>query len=463
MKRNLLKVMASLAVTASLVMSIAISAIADGIQGDEETGYYALVPSSGTDTINLSSDGVSTLRIYDGGGPNGSYNNNWNGTLEIIAPIGYQIRLNSNSINLEGNEYDKLYVYEGDTQLCYLGSSTGTIDLTTNGNTMRIKFITDYSVTDSGFDLTATIIPYTVITTTPSASAITYGQTLADSTLTGGEAYVNGVLTEGEFTWSDGSVVPSVADSDVTEYEVTFDESPALTCNVTLTVNKADCTVTPPTGNTLAYTEADQQLIVAGSAEGGTMLYSLSEDGEFSEEIPVAADPGTYTVYYEVVGDENHNDVAPQSVTATIAEPEPAPVPVPTPTPAPAAPAAPAPDVRAMNINNFVERLYVIALDRTYDTIGRDYWIDQLLNQGNSGAYVARGFFFSQEFLGRDLSDEEFVTILYSVFFDRTPDAEGFANWTSALANGASRAQVIDGFAYSTEWTSTCARFDVNP
>lgn len=93
------------------------------------------------------------------------------------------------------------------------------------------------------------------------------------------------------------------------------------TQTITVIVDKADCTVTPPTGNTLAYTEADQQLIVAGSAEGGTMLYSLSEDGEFSEEIPVAADPGTYTVYYKVVGDENHNDVAPQSVTATIAEP----------------------------------------------------------------------------------------------------------------------------------------------
>lgn len=86
-----------------------------------------------------------------------------------------------------------------------------------------------------------------------------------------------------------------------------------------------------------------------------------------------------------------------------------------------------------------------------------------MLNQSNSGSYVARGFFHSQEFLGRNLSDEEFVTVLYRVFFDREPDPVGFANWTNALANNATRDQVIDGFAGSIEWQSTCARFMVNP
>lgn len=143
-------------------------------------------------------------------------------------------------------------------------------------------------------------------------------------------------------------------------------------------------------------------------------------------------------------------------------DPEPAPQPDPEPAPAPA-PAGPTPEqIRAQLISNFVERLYIVALDRTYDVVGRDYWVDQLMNQGNSGSYVAKGFFHSQEFLARDLSDEEFVTVLYSVFFDRTPDAEGFANWTNALANGATRDQVIAGFAGSPEWAATCARFEVN-
>lgn len=38
------------------------------------------------------------------------------------------------------------------------------------------------------------------------------------------------------------------------------------------------------------------------------MLYSLTENGSFSETIPVGTDAGDYTVYYKVSGDEHHYD-----------------------------------------------------------------------------------------------------------------------------------------------------------
>lgn len=118
---------------------------------------------------------------------------------------------------------------------------------------------------------------------------------------------------------------------------------------------------------------------------------------------------------------------------------------------------------REMTVTNFVERLYNTALNREYDVEGRDYWLNKLLNEGGSGSAIAAGFFGSQEFIARDLNDEEFVEVLYRVFLDRTPEEAGLENWTDALANGASRDQVINGFANSTEWTNTCARFLVNP
>ncbi len=80
---------------------------------------------------------------------------------------------------------------------------------------------------------------------------------------------------------------------------------------------KLDPTVTAPTANTLAYTGEAQALVSAGSAVGGTIQYKLN-DGEYGETIPTATNAGTYTVYYKVVGDSNHNDVAEASVEVKI-------------------------------------------------------------------------------------------------------------------------------------------------
>lgn len=74
---------------------------------------------------------------------------------------------------------------------------------------------------------------------------------------------------------------------------------------------------TPPAGKNLSYTGKPQELVAAGAASGGTMLYSL--DGEtYTTELPTATDPGEYTIYYKVVGDASHVDSEVQTVTATI-------------------------------------------------------------------------------------------------------------------------------------------------
>ncbi len=78
----------------------------------------------------------------------------------------------------------------------------------------------------------------------------------------------------------------------------------------------------------LRYTGAGQVLIEPGEVEGGTLLYSLSEAGEYSERLPVNTDADTYTVWYKVKGDETHTDLAPASLPVTIGKadrPEPLP------------------------------------------------------------------------------------------------------------------------------------------
>jgi hypothetical protein len=54
---------------------------------------------------------------------------------------------------------------------------------------------------------------------------------------------------------------------------------------------------------------------------------------------------------------------------------------------------------------------------RTYDVTGRDYWTSQIM-AGGSATAVVKGFIGSQEFIGKNVGNEDFVKILYKVFFN---------------------------------------------
>ena len=88
-----------------------------------------------------------------------------------------------------------------------------------------------------------------------------------------------------------------------------------------LTIEKAPPTYTAPTAKkNLIYNKKPQELIKPGSTNDGVMMYSLSEEGPYSEEIPTGIVAGTYTVWYIVVGDENHYDIGPESLNVTISK-----------------------------------------------------------------------------------------------------------------------------------------------
>jgi hypothetical protein len=72
----------------------------------------------------------------------------------------------------------------------------------------------------------------------------------------------------------------------------------------TFEIKKAALTVTPPQPvSPLVADGSSHALVTAGSVEAlpgdeVKMVYSLSAEGPFSEEIPTASAPGTYKVYY---------------------------------------------------------------------------------------------------------------------------------------------------------------------
>ena len=92
-----------------------------------------------------------------------------------------------------------------------------------------------------------------------------------------------------------------------------------LSMPLPFTITPAEAQFTPPTPKEgLTYTGQAQELIDPGSSNHGTFQYWL--DGqEPSTEIPKGTNAGSYTVHYQLIGDENHTDGKPDSVTVTIA------------------------------------------------------------------------------------------------------------------------------------------------
>jgi LCP family protein required for cell wall assembly len=117
----------------------------------------------------------------------------------------------------------------------------------------------------------------------------------------------------------------------------------------------------------------------------------------------------------------------------------------------------------AEQVQAFVTRFYVQCLNRQPDSDGLSEWVGRLMNGSKTGADVAHGFVFSEEFLANNHGNEAFLTILYSAFFNRQPDAEGYSAWLSRMAGGMNRGKVLDGFLKSQEFAQLCADFGITP
>lgn len=87
-----------------------------------------------------------------------------------------------------------------------------------------------------------------------------------------------------------------------------------------ISIAKATPSVTAPTAKpSLLYTGSALELINAGSTTGGTLQYSLNQSTWYTDAASIkGTEAQEYTVYYKVVGNDNYNDVASASITASI-------------------------------------------------------------------------------------------------------------------------------------------------
>ena len=266
----------------------------------------------------------------------------------------------------------------------------------------------------------------------------------------------------------------------------------AVGASVTLTADTVLKAQWRQAGSTVEYTVTisdDGNGIASASATScvaGTevTLYATPNNGYQFKEWQVISGGVTITDNKFVMGSENVAikaifevvPVNPDPSDPKPVVPDPVPVDPSNPNPVDPDPSKPAPvdpqpgtpdpknpdPVKEPSFEDFIERLYNVALDRKSDTSGKEFWMNKVLNEGFTGADCARGFLIeSPEFGNRGLNDDQFLEAMYATFFDREPDKDGLAFWKDKIKGGMSREKIIEGFIDSTEWCNLCATYGV--
>ena len=199
----------------------------------------------------------------------------------------------------------------------YSLSATGTFSESIPTGTDAGTYDVYYKVIgDANHNDTAVLDPVQVsiapkaVTVTADAKTMVYGASEPALTYVA-TGLVAGETLNGEITRAAGT---DAGTYDITQGTVTDENNPNYTITFVgadFTITKADASCTVPAAvDNLVYTGSAQNLVTAATPTGGTVQYSLSATGTFSESIPTGTDAGTYDVYYKVIGDANHNDTA---------------------------------------------------------------------------------------------------------------------------------------------------------
>lgn len=161
-----------------------------------------------------------------------------------------------------------------------------------------------------------------------SATDITYGQTLAESTLTATGSMIcprTQAVIPGTFAWKDGTIKPNAGSYDA-EWTFTpaegYEEYAPATGTVTVTVEPAELTGVSVRASITYYTGKPQHastIAFGQSVDGTTVTFTYSDkvDGDYTSDGPTFTDAGTYTVYYKAEA-ANHKTAA-GTFTVTIA------------------------------------------------------------------------------------------------------------------------------------------------
>ena len=293
------------AVTATLTGSIeGVESPAISYSGNTDAGLHtASIQLDGKKaTVSFEIEAAIPTVVWD----NTSASMDYTGSAAVItAPV---VTLVNNETYSGTIHYSYTGTSSGNGLPTHAGSYTVTASVAANGN---------YAAATSTNTLQLTIHKIDPMYTIPTGLTAVYGDTLADVQLPEG------------FAWEDASTT-FVGNVGNNNFDVTYTPKDTVNYNtvtgisVGIEVGKAASSmIKVPSANELTYNGSEQTLIVTGSTNDGRLVYSLTEDGAYSEVLPKATDAGTYHVWYKVIGDENHTDSDPASVAVKIAKADP--------------------------------------------------------------------------------------------------------------------------------------------
>ena len=161
-----------------------------------------------------------------------------------------------------------------------------------------------------------------------SATDITYGQALAESTLTATGSMIcprTQAVIPGTFAWKDGTIKPNAGSYDA-EWTFTpaegYEEYAPATGTVTVTVEPAELTGVSVRAPSTYYTGKPQHastIAFGQSVDGTTVTFTYSDkvDGDYTSDGPTFTDAGTYTVYYKAEAANHKTATGTFTVTIT--------------------------------------------------------------------------------------------------------------------------------------------------
>ena len=136
----------------------------------------------------------------------------------------------------------------------------------------------------------------------PSTSSMPTGTTFNEAT---------GIVTAGSSTGSFSVTVNSAGNAN-------YKDALQKTITVYIVAKTPSTYATEPTARTgLKYNGNAQELVTEGTANGGTVKYSLNGT-TWTDTVPTGKNANTYNVQYKIVGDATHSDSTPKTHIVTI-------------------------------------------------------------------------------------------------------------------------------------------------
>ena len=113
----------------------------------------------------------------------------------------------------------------------------------------------------------------------------------------------------------------------------------------------------------------------------------------------------------------------------------------------------------------FIKMLYDNCMLRRPDESGLNSWDEQLTSSALGANFVVENFIFSDEIGAKvaAMTNDEYISFLYSSLFARIPDNTGYNDWLNYMNSGFSKEEILKAFLNSEEWISICSLFNVNP